>query len=174
MPSCGPRSWWRMTTTSAEDSSAFSVARSATRSRGGLRREGGPARAEPLAEQQRVDAAGLEAAEHLVDARRRAPAGAQAVLEPVQQLALARGARAPRSRAPPRPHLVDARVLDVDGGRGPDALLQVGVQVALEIADGLVGRADQQVLEALALEQVEDDAAVWARWSRTSSSTERW
>ena len=118
---------------------------------------GDPARAQVLGQQQRVDAPLLEAAEHVVGAGRRAAAGAQALLEPVEQLALAPALVLLDPARGLGAHLVDARVLDADADVAREALLQVRVQLALEVADGLVGRADQELLEALALEQVEDD-----------------
>ena len=146
MPSCGLRSWWRTTTTSAEDSSAFSVARSAT----------------PLARKSSASSSVSTRPSSRQPSTSSAPAaarppGAQALLEPVEQLALAAALVLLDPARRLGAHLVDARVLDADADVAREPLLQVGMQAALEVADGLVGGADQQVLEALALEQVEDD-----------------
>jgi O-succinylbenzoate synthase len=52
---------------------------------------------------------------------------------------------------------VDAGVLHVAGDPPREALLQIGVQLGLEVADELVGRADQQPVEAAALGERERD-----------------
>ena len=87
----------------------------------------------------------LEAAEHVVGPCRRAAAGAQALLEPVEQLALATALVLLDPARRLGAHLVDARVLDADADVAREALLQVGMQLALELADRLVGGADQQL-----------------------------
>ena len=125
MPSSGPRwAWWRTTMTSAPDSSAFSVARSAGARR--PRRAAASRRAPPRGSRDVVAPGG------------RAAAGAEALLERGRALALAPalvlldllggGARGRRRRSRPR------RRADVAG----EPLPQVRVQVALELADGLV------------------------------------
>ena len=94
------RSWWRTTIAVADCSIAFSIAGSTMSSTAspvvgvlGQQQPGlevhAPAGAEVLRDQQRLHARLVERVEHLGDARRAAPAGADALREPVQRLALA-------------------------------------------------------------------------------------
>ena len=125
MPSCGARSWWRTTTTSAEDSSAFSVARSAT-----------PLARKPSPSSSVSTRASSSAAEHVVGAGGRAPAGAEAVLEAVQQLALAAALVLLDPARRLGAHVRRALEFSTSSAHvAREALLQVGVQAALEVAD---------------------------------------
>ena len=116
-----------------------------------------PGGAEVLGDQQRLDARLVERVEHLGDARRAAPAGADALRQPVQRLALALARVLLDQRLRGRADVVDRRVLDVDGDAARDPLAQIRVQLALELGQQVVRRADQDAIEPAVLVDVEGE-----------------
>ena len=111
----------------------------------------------PAGDEQDLDARLVERGEHAGQAGGAAVAAADALREAVELLALAAPGVLLDPLAGAAAHGIEARVLDVAGDAAGDALAQVGVQLGLELGDELVGRADQQPVEAAPLVELERD-----------------
>ena len=109
-------------------------------------------RVEVLGQQQDLHARLLERLHHGVRARDAAVAAADALLHPVERLALDRGDVALDDLGRGRPHGGGGGVLDVDAEPAGEQRAQVRVQPLLDLGHELLRRADDKVVERAPLE----------------------
>src|SRR4051794_31108147 len=112
---------------------------------------------EPRGDQQDLHARLVERRQHVGEPGDAALTAAHALGQAIQRLALVAAHVLGDALAGAGADIVQGRVLHVALDAAGQPLAQVGVQASLEVADQLVGAADQQPVEPLALVQPEGD-----------------